>query len=145
RSFPRRHRRSRALSVARRTRMCVSPFVSLPCSAWPRSGAPIGLRVEPDGRILRSCSDRSRPSFTGELAWLCPAAESEIMTMSNPPAVPHALLLLLLPANGRETVSGDLLEEYAEARVPALGRLRADLWYWRQVGGLWCRAYWWLV
>jgi len=65
--------------------------------------------------------------------------------MSNPPVVPHALLLLLLPANGRETVSGDLLEEYREARVPALGRLRADLWYWRQVGGLWFRAYWWLV
>ena len=67
------------------------------------------------------------------------------MTMSNPPAVPHALLLLLLPADGRESVSGDLLEEYREARIPALGRLRANLWYWRQVGGIWLRAYWWFV
>jgi hypothetical protein len=67
------------------------------------------------------------------------------MTMSNPPAVPHALLLLLLPADGRESVSGDLLEEYREARIPALGRLRANLWYWRQVGGVWLRAYWWFV
>ena len=67
------------------------------------------------------------------------------MTMSNPPAVPRALLLLLLPADGRETVSGDLLEEYREARIPALGRLRANLWYWRQVGGIWLRAYWWFV
>jgi hypothetical protein len=67
------------------------------------------------------------------------------MTMSNPPAVPHALLLLLLPADSRETVSGDLLEEYREARMPALGRLRANLWYWRQVTGIWFHAYWWFV
>jgi hypothetical protein len=67
------------------------------------------------------------------------------MTMSNPPAVPQALLGLLLRANARETVCGDLLEEYREARVPALGPLRADLWYWRQVGGIWLRAYWWFV
>jgi hypothetical protein len=64
------------------------------------------------------------------------------MTRSNPPAVPQALLLLLLPADARETVTGDLLEEYREARTPALGRLRANLWYWRQVGGIWFRAYW---
>ena len=64
------------------------------------------------------------------------------MTRSNPPAVPTALLLLLLPADQRETVSGDLLEEYREARVPALGHVRANLWYWQQVGGIWLRAYW---
>ena len=44
-----------------------------------------------------------------------------------------------------ETVSGDLLEEYRESRVPAVGEFRADLWYWRQVGGMWLHAYWWLV
>jgi hypothetical protein len=65
--------------------------------------------------------------------------------MSNPPAVPQALLHLLLPVDARETVSGDLLEEYRGARIPALGRLRANLWYWRQVGGIWLRAYWWFV
>jgi hypothetical protein len=64
------------------------------------------------------------------------------MTMSNPPAVPQALLLLVLPAEACETVTGDLLEEYREARAPALGRRRANLWYWRQVGGIWFRAYW---
>jgi len=67
------------------------------------------------------------------------------MTMSNPPAIPQALLHLLLPIDSRETVSGDLLEEYREARLPALGRLRADFWYWRQVGGIWLRAYWWFA
>jgi hypothetical protein len=67
------------------------------------------------------------------------------MTRSNPPAVPQALLHLLLAVDARETVSGDLLEEYREARLPALGRPRANLWYWRQVGGIWLRAYWWFV
>jgi hypothetical protein len=67
------------------------------------------------------------------------------MTMTNPPAVPQALLDLLLRADARETVCGDLLEEYREARIPKVGRLRADLWYWRQVGGIWLRAYGWFV
>jgi hypothetical protein len=65
--------------------------------------------------------------------------------MLNPPLLPQALLQLLLPVHVRETMSGDLLEEYREARVPALGQWRADFWYWRQVGGIWLRAYWWFV
>jgi hypothetical protein len=63
----------------------------------------------------------------------------------NPPEVAQLLLHALLPVDTRETVSGDLLEEYRDSRVPAAGELRADLWYWRQVGGIWLRAYWWLV
>jgi hypothetical protein len=65
--------------------------------------------------------------------------------MPNPPAVAEALLRVLLPVDVRESVSGDLLEEYRESRIPALGELRANIWYWRQVGGIWLRAYWWLV
>jgi|SRR5215471_3228922 len=65
--------------------------------------------------------------------------------MPNPPAVAELILRGLLPLDMRETVSGDLLEEYRESRVPAVGEFRADLWYWRQVGGMWLRAYWWLV
>lgn len=65
--------------------------------------------------------------------------------MPNPPELAELLLHALLPADTRESVSGDLLEEYRESRVPAAGKLRADLWYWRQVAGLWMRAYWWLV
>jgi len=65
--------------------------------------------------------------------------------MSNPPAVARELLDLLLPAEARETVGGDLLEEYRESRVPALGERRADVWYWRQVVGIWVRAYRWFV
>ncbi|MEO6235481.1 MAG: permease prefix domain 2-containing transporter [Vicinamibacterales bacterium] len=65
--------------------------------------------------------------------------------MPNPPDVAELLLNALMPVDTRESVSGDLLEEYRESRVPASGELRADLWYWRQVGGLWMRTYWWLV
>lgn len=65
--------------------------------------------------------------------------------MPNPPAVAQAILRALLPVDSIETVSGDVLEEYRDARIPARGQLRADLWYWRQVAGIWLRAYWWLV
>jgi hypothetical protein len=65
--------------------------------------------------------------------------------MPHPPEVAELILRGLLPLDMSETVSGDLLEEYRESRVPAAGEFRADLWYWRQVGGMWVRAYWWLV
>jgi len=64
------------------------------------------------------------------------------MTMWNPPALAQELLSVLLPADARETVCGDVLEEYRESRVPALGERRADVWYWRQVVGIWLRTYW---
>ena len=65
--------------------------------------------------------------------------------MPDPPELAELILRGLLPLDMRETVSGDLLEEYRESRVPAVGEFRADLWYWRQVGGMWLRAYGWLV
>src|SRR6185436_18515441 len=65
--------------------------------------------------------------------------------MPHPPALAELILGALLPLDMRETVSGDLLEEYRESRVPAVGEFRADLWYWRQVGGMWLRVYWWVV
>lgn len=65
--------------------------------------------------------------------------------MPNPPELAQLLLHALLPVEARESVAGDLLEEYRDSRVPASGEFRADLWYWRQVAGLWMRPYWWLV
>lgn len=61
----------------------------------------------------------------------------------KPNAFAQAFLELVLPANSRETVSGDLLEEYRDARVPVVGRFRANLWYLRQVAGIFLRTYWW--
>jgi hypothetical protein len=47
----------------------------------------------------------------------------------------RALIVCLSPRD-RETVSGDLREEYLEDRLPRLGRFRADLWYLRQIAGI---------
>ena len=43
------------------------------------------------------------------------------------------LLRFLLSPRDRETVSGDLYEEFIEVRLPELGQFRARLWYMRQV------------
>jgi hypothetical protein len=39
------------------------------------------------------------------------------------------MLLWCLPGRDRETISGDLLEEYREEQVPHLGSMRANVWY----------------
>lgn len=57
------------------------------------------------------------------------------MSHPAPPRWLETLLLRCLPARDRETVSGDLLEEYREAQLPHLGRMRANLWYARQLLG----------
>jgi hypothetical protein len=51
----------------------------------------------------------------------------------RPPRWAEALLMRLLKPNEREAISGDLLEEYREERLPAMGRVRAGFWYLRQV------------
>ena len=54
------------------------------------------------------------------------------MTSQAPPRWLEKMLLWCLPARGRETISGDLLEEYQEEQAPRLGSLRANVWYARQ-------------
>jgi hypothetical protein len=50
----------------------------------------------------------------------------------NPPRWAERLLRgLLTPAN-RDTITGDLLEEYREVIRPTRGAVRARLWYLRQ-------------
>ena len=51
----------------------------------------------------------------------------------NPPRWAERLLRALLTPANRDTVTGDLLEEYREAIRPARGAVRARLWYLRQV------------
>lgn len=56
----------------------------------------------------------------------------------GPPAWAEALVSLTVDADDRESVPGDLFEEYCESILPAVGRTRADLWYLRQTFGyLW--------
>ena len=55
------------------------------------------------------------------------------MKGNEPPSLLTCLLILLLPQRDAETISGDLLEEFVEVKVPQLGAFRARLWYLRQV------------
>ncbi len=54
------------------------------------------------------------------------------MTPGGPPRWLEWLLLRFLPSRDRETISGDLLEEYREEQLPRAGPVRANLWYLRQ-------------
>ncbi|MGA8029656.1 MAG: permease prefix domain 2-containing transporter [Bryobacteraceae bacterium] len=60
------------------------------------------------------------------------AAESTGMMSESPPRWLQRLLLLFLKGRDRETIFGDLLEEYREERLPRAGPLRANYWYLRQ-------------
>ena len=57
------------------------------------------------------------------------------MNQTMPPAWAEEVLRLLLPPKDRDSVRGDLLEEYREEIAPTRGVLRADLWYAKQVAG----------
>jgi hypothetical protein len=60
---------------------------------------------------------------------------------AGPPRWAEAILRLLLKPEDRDSVSGDLLEEYRDSIVPARGSA-ADWWYLRQVGSFLVRASW---
>jgi hypothetical protein len=55
------------------------------------------------------------------------------MKRTTPPYLLECVLFFLLPPRDRETVSGDLYEEFLEVKLPELGAIRARLWYMRQV------------
>jgi hypothetical protein len=59
----------------------------------------------------------------------------------EPPRWAEAVLRMLLSPEDRDSVSGDLLEEYREPIVPTRGPA-ANRWYVRQVGGFLFRASW---
>jgi hypothetical protein len=61
---------------------------------------------------------------------------------ARPPRWAEGVLRLMLASEHRDSVSGDLLEEYRDAIVPARGKSAADGWYVRQVAGFAWRATW---
>ena len=67
------------------------------------------------------------------------------MTIDRPTTLPpswaESLLRLILRPEDRDSVSGDLLEEYRESIVPALGA-KANRWYIRQVAWYVLRTTW---
>jgi hypothetical protein len=52
---------------------------------------------------------------------------------SGPPRWAEGLLRISLKPRDRDAVAGDLLEEYREVVLPGRGRVRAQLWYLKQV------------
>ena len=65
------------------------------------------------------------------------AERQDVMTSSptdeHPPRWAERLLLIVLPRRDRETIPGDLLEEFREVVLPSRGRIGARVWYVRQV------------
>ena len=68
------------------------------------------------------------------------------MTIDRPTTLPHQWLepwlLVFLKPDDRDSVPGDLLEEYRLVVRPARGRLRADAWYLSHLAGYAWRATW---
>ena len=63
-----------------------------------------------------------------------------------PPRWAEWLLRVALKRTDRETVSGDLLEEYRETIVPGRGQPAADRWYvWQAAGFMWRATWVWAV
>jgi hypothetical protein len=61
----------------------------------------------------------------------------------HPPRWAESWLRLLLRPEDRDSVSGDLLEEYRDSIRPANGPRRANIWYIRQVASVaWREAAW---
>jgi hypothetical protein len=60
---------------------------------------------------------------------------------ARPPRWAESILRMLLSSADRDSVSGDLLEEYRESMVPTLGD-KANGWYVRQVAGYVLREAW---
>lgn len=57
-------------------------------------------------------------------------------SVPSPPRWAEALLRAVLAPRDRDTITGDLLEEYREVALPALGPRRAACWYLKQVWSL---------
>ena len=61
---------------------------------------------------------------------------------ATPPAWAEGLLRFVVRRDHRDSISGDLLEEYRERILPSRGAASADRWYVRQMFGYLWRATW---
>jgi hypothetical protein len=59
---------------------------------------------------------------------------------AQPPTLAQALIDMLAPYKTRDSVLGDLLEEYGETQAPQYGVAAANRWYTRQAFGFLWRA-----
>jgi hypothetical protein len=63
-------------------------------------------------------------------------------THASPPRWAEALLRTVLRPADCESIPGDLLEEYREAKHPSLGSFRANVWYLKSVLSFLVRVLW---
>ena len=61
------------------------------------------------------------------------ASQGKDMIRDSPPDWLRRTLWAVLSSRDRETIAGDLLEEYREEQLPRSGSVRANYWYLRQV------------
>jgi hypothetical protein len=65
---------------------------------------------------------------------------------ADPPVLASDLLALVVPSRHRDGITGDLLEEYREVRLPEGDEASANAWYVRQlVACFWRAVRWWAV
>jgi hypothetical protein len=57
----------------------------------------------------------------------------EHRAINKPSIIAEFLLYVLLSKKDRETIPGDLYQEFTTSVLPKFGALRAWLWYWFQV------------
>lgn len=62
-----------------------------------------------------------------------PVLQVESFELTIPPKGAEFVLYLLLSKEDRESIPGDLQEEFSEIILPRFGRRKAWLWYWAQV------------
>ena len=67
---------------------------------------------------------------------------SHVRRDATPPAWAEELLQFVVRRDHRDSISGDLLEEYRERILPSRGTAAADRWYIRQMLGYLWRATW---
>ncbi len=67
------------------------------------------------------------------------------MKSIDPPLWMERILRFLLQPRDRETICGDLFEEFREEKVPSLGRARAEVWYMRQVLSFFPQKFGWIL
>jgi hypothetical protein len=64
------------------------------------------------------------------------------MNTAMPPRWAEIVLQLSVDRRDRDTVSGDLLEQYRDSVMTERGASAANAWYLRQVAGFVCRSHW---
>src|SRR5207244_13085285 len=87
----------------------------------------------------RARVERRKSCLRAAVGWRAMADQGDDVidrASALPPRWAEYVLRLMLHRRDRAPISCDLLEEYREVALPALGSARASLWYLKQVGSI---------